>query len=174
MPLGRAGWPPGSMACHATGVLIREQPATELTIATRILARADALAPEGRITLRLHDVLYVAGRGVSNHTMTPYDVVSVLLADGSPLLGTPPDDLDEYVAAHRAAPEAESVGRGSDGVIVAATSLRACAITLLARRRGEYATHGPSLEHVWEELVADARISGALIGAFPAEDTTPG
>ena len=161
------------MACHATRVLIREQPATELTVATRILARADALAPEGRITLRLQDVLYIAGRGVSNHTMTPYDVVSILLADGSQLLGVPPDDLDEYVAAHRAAPEAESVGRGSAGVIVAAPSLRACAITLLARRRGESPTHGPSLEQVWEELVAEARISGALIGAFPTEDATP-
>jgi hypothetical protein len=162
------------MACHATAVLIREQPATELTVATRILARADALAPDGRITLRLSDVLYVSGRGVSNHTMTPYDVVSILIADGSRLLGTPPDDLDEYLAAHRAAPESESVGRGADGVIVAAPSLRACAITLLARRRGEAGTHGPSLEQVWEELVADARISGALIGAFPTEDATPG
>lgn len=162
-----------STACHATWVLIREQPATELTVATRILARADALAPEGRITLRLYDVLYVAGRGVSNHTMTPYDVAAVLLADGSPLLGVPPDDLDEYVAAHRATPGSESVGRGSDGVIVAAASLRACAITLLARRRGGPRTHGPSLEQVWAELVAEARISGALIGAFPTEDATP-
>src|SRR6185503_10920157 len=101
MPLGRAGWHPGSTTCHATGVLIREQPATELTVATRILARADALAPEGPITLRLNDVLYVGGRGVSNHTMTPYDVVSILLADGSSLLGVPPDDIEEYVAAHR-------------------------------------------------------------------------
>jgi ribulose-5-phosphate 4-epimerase/fuculose-1-phosphate aldolase len=162
------------MPWHATGMLIREQPATELTVATRILARAEALAPEGRITLRLHDVLYIAGRGVSNHTMTPYDVVSILIADGSQLLGVPPDDLDEYVAAHRAAPEAESVGRGSDGVIVAAPSLRACAITLIARRRGEQGTHGPSLEQVWEGLVGEARISGALIGAFPTEDATPG
>ena len=161
------------MACHATAVLIREQPATELTIATRILARADALAPEGRITLRLNDVIYIAGRGVSNHTMTPYDVVSILLADGSPLLGLPPDGVHEYVAAHRSAPEAESVGRAWDGVIVAAPSLRACAITLIARRRGEEGTHGPSLEQVWEELVAEARISGALIGAFPTE-ATPG
>ena len=146
-------------------MLIREQPATELTVATRILARADALAPEGRITLRLHDVLYVGGRGVSNHTMTPYDIASILLADGTPLLGVPPDDVDEYVAAHRDAPDAESVGRGSDGVIVAAPSL--------ARRRGERGPDAASLERVWEELVGDARISGALIGAFPTEDATP-
>ena len=35
------------------------------------------------------------------------------------------------------------MGRGSDGVIVAAPSLRACAITLLARRRGETADARP-------------------------------
>jgi hypothetical protein len=162
------------MACHATAVLIREHPATELTVATRILARADALAPDGRITLRLHDVLYIGARGVSNHTMTPYDVVSVLLADGATLLGVAPDDMDEYVAAHRAAPAAESVGRGSDGVIVAAPSLRACATALLAIHRGEPGPDTASLERVWEELVASARISGALIGAFPTEDATPG
>jgi hypothetical protein len=155
-------------------VLIRDQPATELTIATRILAHADALAPQGRVTLRLHDVLYIAGRGVSNHTMTPYDVVSVLIADGTPLLGVPPDDIDEYVAAHRAAHDAASVGRGSDGVIVAAPSLPACAVALLARRRGERGPDPAGLERVWEELVAHARIAGALIGAFPAEDATPG
>ncbi len=162
------------MTCHATDVLIREQPATELTIATRILARADAIASAGRITLRLRDVVYVAGRGVSNHTMTPYDIVSVLLADGTPLLGVPPDDVDEYAAAHRATPEAESVRRGSDGVIVAAPSLRACATLLLARRRGERGPDNASLERVWEELVADARMAGALIGAFPTEDAIPG
>jgi hypothetical protein len=174
MPIRRAGWPSGSTTCHATGVLIREQPATELTVATRILARADALAPDGRITLRLNDVLYVSGRGVSNHTMTPYDVVSILFADGSSLLGVPPDDIDEYVAAHRAAPHAESTGRGPDGVIVAAPSLRACALVLLARRRGEDGPDAATLERVWEELVSDARVAGALIGAFPTEDATPG
>jgi hypothetical protein len=162
------------MACHATGVLIREQPATELTVATRILARADALAPEGRITLRLHDVLYIAARGVSNHTMTPYDVASVLLADGTALVGVPPDDVVEYIAAHRTAHEAESVGRGFDGVVVAAPSLRACTVALLARRRHEHGPDPASLEQVWEELVAGARIAGALIGAFPTEDATPG
>lgn len=162
------------MACHATAMLIREQPATELTVATRILARADALPPAGRLTLRLHDVVYVAARGVSNHTMTPYDVASVLLVDGSPLVGVAPDDIDEYLAAHRAAPAAESVGRGTDGIVVAAPSLRACAMRLLARRRGEREPAEASLERAWEGLVADARISGALIGAFPTEDATEG
>ena len=169
MPVRRAGWLSGSTSCHATGVLIREQPATELTVATRILARADALAPEGRITLRLNDVLYVGGRGVSNHTMTPYDVVSILLADGSALLGVPPDDIAEYIAAHRAAAHAESAGRGPDGVIVAAPSLRACALVLLARRRGEDGPDAATPERVWEELVSEARAAGTLIGAFPTE-----
>jgi hypothetical protein len=154
-------------------MLIRDQPATELTLATRILARSDALAPEGRITLRLHDVVYIAGRGVSNHTMTPYDVVSVLVADGTPLLGVPPDDIEEYVEAHRAEPDAESVGRGSDGVTVAAPSLRACTVALVARRRGERGPDPAGLERIWEELVAEARIAGALIGAFPTDDATP-
>lgn len=148
-------------------MLIREQPATELTIATRILARADALAPDGRITLRLHDVVYLAGRGVSSHTMTPYDVVSVLLADGTPLLGVPPDDVARYIASHRASPGAVSVGRGHDGSTVTASSLRACAAAMLARRRGEPAA---DLERIWDELVAEARVSGALIGAFPSDE----
>lgn len=151
-------------------MLIRDQPATELTVATRVLARAGALAGHGRITLRLHDVVYVAGRGVSNATMTPYDVVSVLIADGTPLLGLPPEDIGEYVALYRAESDAESVGRASDGVIVAAPSLRACAVALLARKRGEPAPDPMSLERIWEELVAEARVSGALIGAFPTDD----
>jgi hypothetical protein len=100
--------------------------------------------------------------------------VSMLLSDGSPLLGVPPDDVDDYVAAHRAAQDAESVGRGSDGVIVAGVSLRACAMTLLARHRGERGPASASPERVWAELVAEARVSGVLIGAFPAEDATPG
>jgi hypothetical protein len=148
-------------------VLIREQPATELTIATRILARAEALAPDGRITLRLQDVVYLAARGVSNHTMTPYDVVSVLVADGSPLLGVPPDDVAAYVEAHRVSPHAASVGRAPDGSYVTASSLRACAAALLAGHRGERAAE---LERIWDELVAEARVSGALIGAFPTDD----
>jgi hypothetical protein len=45
---------------------------------------------------------------------------------------------------------------------------------LLARRRGEHGPDDASLERVWEDLVADARIAGALIGAFPTEDATPG
>ncbi|HKY51250.1 MAG TPA: hypothetical protein VJP45_08325 [Candidatus Limnocylindria bacterium] len=151
-------------------MLIREQPATDLTVATRILARADALAAEGRITLRLNDVLYLAAQGVSNHTMTPYDVVSVLVSDGTPLIGAPPDDIDEYLAAHRDAPEAVSVGRAQDGALVTAPSLRACATALLARRRGERVPDPASLERVWEELVAQARVSGALIGAFPTDE----
>jgi hypothetical protein len=149
-------------------VLIREQPATELTVATRILARAGALAPDGRLTLRLNDVVYVGARGVSVHTMTTYDVASVLLRDGTPLYGSPPDDIDAYLAAHRDRPDVVAVGRAADGVLVADVSLRACAASLLARRRGER-DGAATIERRWEELVAEARVTGALIGAFPAE-----
>jgi hypothetical protein len=152
-------------------VLIRDQPATDLTVATRILARADALAPNGRITLRLQDVLYVAGRGVSNHTMSPYDVVSVLMADGTPLFGVPPEDIDDYIAAYRGAGDIQSVGRGRDGLIVASLSLRACAVELITRRRQAPGPDAAGVERLWEELVAEARVSGALIGAFPTDGT---
>ena len=152
-------------------MLIRDQPATDLTVATRILARADALAPAGRITLRLHDVVYVAGRGVSNATMTPYDVVSVLIADGTPLLGVPPQDMDEYIGAYRGASDIQSVGRAWDGHIVGAPSLRACAVALITRKRHERSPDPVTLERLWEDLVAEARVSGALIGAFPTDET---
>ncbi len=154
-------------------MLIREQPATELTVATRILARAGALAANGRITLRLHDVVYVSARGVSNHTMTPYDVVSVLLADGAPLIGDPPEDVDDYLALHRRSPKAVSVARAADGALVAGPSIRACTVAILRSRRGETERDDDAtIERTWIELVSDARIAGALVGAFP-HDPSP-
>lgn len=152
-------------------MLVREQPATDLTIATRILARAGALAPEGRITLRLYDVLYLCGRAASLATMTPYDVAVLLLSDGSTLHGEPPDDAAAYVGAHRRWPDAMSVARVSDGAYVSAATLRACVVAALRHVRGEHGTDDDAtIEHVWLELVAQARVSGALIGAFPTED----
>ncbi len=152
-------------------MLVREQPATELAIATRILARAGALSAEGRITIRLHDVCYVGGRGISLATMTPYDVAVLLLRDGSVLLGTPPDDAASYLEAHRRWPSASSVARLPDGTYVSAASLRGCVVAALRRARGEVAdTDEATIERVWLELVSQARISGALIGAFPTED----
>lgn len=152
-------------------MLVREQPATELTIATRILARAGALASEDRVTLRLNDVLYIGGRGVGLATMTPYDVAVVLVADGSILHGTPPDDIAAYVAAHRRWGEAGSVARCTDGEYVSAPTLRACALVVLRRARGEEGTSDQAtIEHAWLDLVAQARVSGALIGAFPTDE----
>lgn len=152
-------------------MLVREQPATELTIATRILARAGALAPDGRITLRLRDVLYICGRGVSLATMTPYDVAVIFLADGSTLHGDPPDDVAAYVDAHARWPDAASVARAPDGTYVSAPALRACVVAVLRHVRGERGSDDEAaIEHVWLELVAQARISGALIGAFPTEN----
>lgn len=150
---------------------MREQPATDLTIATRILARSGALAPNGRITLRLHDVVYVAGKGASLATMTPYDVAVLFVEDASVLHGTAPDDVLGYLAAHRRWRDAASVARIVDGTFISAPTLRACSVAALRRARGEEGTNDErTIERVWEELVAQARISGALIGAFPTDE----
>lgn len=153
-------------------MLVREQPATELAIATRILARAHALAEGGRVTLRLRDVVYIGGRDASPATLTPYDVAVLLLEDGTALHGSPPADVDRYLAAHRAAPVG-SVARAADGTLIAAKDLRACAVATLRRARREDATHDEAvIERTWLDLVADARVTGALIGAFPTDDRT--
>jgi len=155
------------------GMLVREQPATDLTIATRILARAGALPANARITLRLSDVLYIGGRAIGLSTMTPYDVAVVLVSDGSTLHGSPPDDVSAYLDAHRRWPAAASVVRMPDGSYMSAATLRACVVAALRRARGDYATSDEAtIERVWLELVSQARITGALIGAFPTEDET--
>ena len=152
-------------------MLVREQPATDLTIATRILARAGALAANGRVTLRLRDVLYIGGRGIGLATMTPYDVAVVLMRDGATLHGSPPDDLAVYLDAHRGHSEAASVARVADGEYIAAPTLRACVVAALRHARGEEVTGDEAaIEQAWLDLVSQARISGALIGAFPTED----
>jgi hypothetical protein len=152
-------------------VLVREQPATELTIATRILARAGALSADDRITLRLRDVMYIGGRGIGLPTMTPYDIAVVLVADASTLHGVPPDDTPAYVEAHRRWPDAASVARSSDAAYLSAPTLRGCVVALLRRARGEQATTDETtIEQVWLELVSQARLSGALIGAFPTDE----
>ena len=154
-------------------VLVREQPATDLTIATRILARAGALPSDARITLRLSDVLYVGGRAVGLSTMTPYDIAVVLVSDGSTLHGAPPDDVAAYLDAHRRWPAAASVVRMADGSYMSAATLRACVVAALRRARGEDATSDEAtIERAWLDLVSQARITGALIGAFPTEDET--
>ncbi|TMB97624.1 MAG: hypothetical protein E6J38_01630 [Chloroflexi bacterium] len=128
-------------------MLVREQPATDLTIATRILARSGALVGDRRITLRLRDVMYIGGRDVELSTMTPYDVAVVLSSDG----------------------------RMSDGDYVCAPTLRGCVVAALRRVRGENETSADdaTIEAVWLDLVSQARISGALIGAFPTENEAP-
>lgn len=156
-------------------MLVREQPAVDLTIATRILFRAGALAPDGRITLRLNEVVYIGGRGVGLATITPYDIAVLLVRDGSTLHGTPPPDVDAYLEAHLRAPHAASVARVAESEFVSAGSLRACVVASLRRGRGqEERTDENTIESVWNELVAQARLSGALIGAFATdEEPTP-
>ena len=155
-------------------MLVREQPATDLAIATRILARAGALAPDGRITQRLGDVFYIGGRDVSLATMTPYDVAVVLVSDGSTLHGAAPEDVAAYHDAHRGNAHIGSVARVGSNEYLTAPSLRACVVAALRRSRGEAPTHDDAtIEQAWLELVQQARIAGALIGAFP-EGEQPG
>ncbi len=152
-------------------MLVREQPATDLTIATRILSRAGALAPEGRVTLRLHDVVYIGGKGARLSTITPYDIAVLLFADGSTLHGAPPDDTPAYLDAHRRSPGAASVARVAKDEYVSASTLRACVVAALRRVRGESPTDDEdAIERIWSDLVGEARVSGALFGAFPTED----
>ena len=137
-------------------MLIREVPATELTVATRILARAGVLAPGGRVALRVGvDVVYLAARGVSAAGMTPYDVAAVRVPDVLELSGDPPEDADRYVAALAGAPGARAAAPRADGTIVTAASVRECVAALLGRP--------------YEELEAEARATGALFGAYPID-----
>lgn len=137
-------------------MLIREAPATELTVATRILARAGALAADGRMALLVgREVVYLPGRGVAAASMTPYDVAAVRLADGLPLGGDPPEDAERYLAALRTASDSRAAALRSDGTLVTAPSARACVAALLGRP--------------YEDLEAEARLTGALFGAYPPE-----
>ncbi len=135
-------------------MLIREEPATELTVATRVLAHAGALAADGRVALVTGEVVYTAGRGISPYTMTPYDVVAVRLGDGTALWGDPPEDIERYLAALRAIPGGGAAALGVDGTLVTAPTARECVAHLLGRP--------------WLEAETAARSAGALIGAYPA------
>src|SRR5436309_4090173 len=114
-------------------MLVREQPATDLTIATRILARSGALVGDRRITLRLRDVMYIGGRDVTLSTMTPYDVAVVLLSDGSTLHGQAPSDIADYLEVHRRSPRIASVARTPDDEFICAPTLRGCVVSALRR-----------------------------------------
>ena len=134
-------------------MLIREEPATELTVATRMLAHANALAADGHVVLLTGEVVYAAGEGVSSHTMTPYDITIVRLRDGLDLFGTPPNDIARYLDALRAHPRARAAALAADGTLVTADSPGGLVSALL---------HRP-----WDEAEAHARSAGALIGAYP-------
>lgn len=122
-------------------------------MATRILAHADRLAADGRVALLTGEVVYVASAGVSNHTMTPYDVAIVRLRDGADLLGVPPSDVALYLAALRGRPAARAAARAADGTVVTAESLRSLVAAVLDRS--------------WDDALAHASAVGALIGAYP-------
>jgi len=143
-------------------MLIREAPATELTVATRILARAGALAEHGLMAVLVGtEVVYVAARGIAAAAMTPYDVCAVRLADGLALSGEPPEEAERYLDALRRTAGARAAALRRDDTLVTAPTARACVAALLGRP--------------YEELVAEARVTGALFGAYPAgaDDGTP-
>jgi len=58
---------------------------------------------------------------------------------------------------------------------VSGPSLRGCVVAALRRVRGEEPSvaDDAAIEAAWLELVSQARISGALIGAFPTENDPP-
>jgi hypothetical protein len=123
-------------------------------VATRILAQRGLLAADGRVAVLVgSEVVYVAGRGVSPATMTPYDVCALRLTDATVLAGMPPDDADLYVAALRQS--------GS----------RAVAMAL----RGPFAANDLAslVERLcgmsWSDAEGAARGAGALVGAYPSE-----
>jgi len=137
-------------------LLIREVPATELTVATRILAHLGALPRGGRLALRVGaDVVYLAGREVLAEVMTPYDVAAVRLADATVLAGDPPGDAERYLAALRSDGSAQVAAAARDGGIVTGTALGA----VVERLTG--------LE--WGEALDRTRGLGGLVGAYPAE-----
>ena len=99
------------------------------------------------------EVVYIGGAGVSNHTMTPYDVTIVRLRDGLDLFGDPPRDVDRYLAALRAGPLARAAARALDGSMVTADGLRSLVLAVL--------------RSPWDDAEAHAKAVGALIGAYP-------
>jgi len=137
-------------------LLIREIPATELTVATRILAHLGALASGGCVALRVgSDVVYLAGRAVTVEVMTPYDVVALRLGDGAVLAGEPPEDAGRYLEALRAAGGAAVAAAGLDGTLAVAPALA----PLVERLTGLG----------WEGALERTRGLGGLVGAYPAE-----
>jgi len=134
-------------------VLIREDPATELTVATRILAHTDALAADGRVALLTGEVVYGSGARIPHRTMTPYDVTIVRLRDGLDLFGMPPVDVARYLDALRSSPGSTVAALAADGTLVTADGLGPLVQVLL---------HRP-----WDEAEAQAKAAGALIGAYP-------
>lgn len=139
-------------------LLIREVPATELTVATRILSHLGALPSGGRVALRVgSDVVYLAGRGVVTEVMTPYDVAAVRISDAAVLAGEPPEDAGRYLDSLRAAPGAMVAAARADGTIAVAPALA----PLVERLTGLG----------WEEALERTRARGGLVGAYPAEST---
>ncbi len=140
-------------------MLIREDLGAALARVTRILSYAKALAPDARVTALAGEVVYVGAHGISNASMTPYDIAIVRLADGDVLRGEAPADVERYLAAHRQRPLAKAVAATLDGSLVTGLSLVACAKATLLRA-------DPAA--TWERAENVATEAGVLIGLAPA------
>lgn len=136
-------------------LLIREGPATEVTVATRILAHLGLLAADGRVAMLVgSEVMYVGGRGASAATLTPYDVCALRLADGIELAGAPPAAAQRYRDALRADRSARAAALVAPDDVVTAPDV----VALVERLSGA----------AWAEAEGQARAAGALLGAYPA------
>lgn len=100
-------------------------------------------------------MVYVAGRGATAATLTPYDVAAVRSRDGTDLAGTPPDDLPRYLDALRADRSAGAAAIVASGEVVTAEDVG----RLVERIAGM----------PWADAERRARAAGALLGAYPAE-----
>lgn len=134
-------------------MLIREGPATELTVAIRILAHRGSLAPDGHVAVLVgSEVVYLPARGTRPATVTPFDMAAVRLGDGLDLAGTPPDDAERYLRALRADPGARAVALAPDGLVTAAE------LSALVERL---------VGLPWPAAEVAARAAGALVGVYP-------
>jgi hypothetical protein len=101
------------------------------------------------------EVVYLAGRGVGQATMTPYDVCALRLGDASVLAGTPPEDAARYL---------EAIGSRGAVALTAAGMVAASDLLSLIEQLCRMS---------WIEAEAIARGAGALVGAYPAEALEP-
>jgi len=142
-------------------VLIREDLASELLVATRVLAHAGVLNAEFRLSARAGEVIYVNRRGASNATMSPEDIAAVWLTDGYALRGEPPESIERHLEAYRGDPALGSVLSDGDSVWTGKSRVEA-ALRCVRPQRPEL--EGLPDDQAWSTIENEAKASGAFIG----------